>query len=124
MGVQHRLQGLRTDERRVPAEDEHQIRPGAGLFRAEDRVAGAQLFLLHHRRDIEAGQGRAHGLALVADDHRAAVDGSADGSLKHVVDHRPKENLMEHLGTLGLHSRTLAGGKDDAGDRSGHGNNL
>ena len=114
--LDQRPQGLGADERRVAAEDEHQVRAGAGRLGAAHRVAGAQLFFLDHRGDRVTGQGRAHRLALVADDHRAAVGTGVRDRVEHVVDHRPKENLVEHLGALGLHSRTFAGGKDDAGD--------
>jgi hypothetical protein len=116
MVVDHGVNGFGADKRSVAAEDQDGICPGAGLFRAEHRMAGAQLFLLDDRAERVLPQGSKNTVLLVPYHDGCCVDLRPLNRVHDMMDHRAEKDLVQDLGPAGFHPGSLTGGKYDSGD--------
>ena len=120
----HGLEGGCLDQRGVAAENHHLCCVFAGRFRAEHGMACTLLLFLDHRGNRVALECAEDFLALVPDDDCTLRDRRFSHCIQHMVDHRPEEDFMQHLGVRGFHAGAFAGGEDNSGNRWGHGSNL
>ena len=84
-------------------------------------MRGAQLLALPRDLDTRGGDRRFDLLAARADHDDAARRPGLVQTVDQVDQHRPPGDRVQHLVQIGLHARTLARGKDDDGERTGHG---
>jgi hypothetical protein len=75
-------------------------------------MAGTQLFLLFYERDAEALARFPHYVRLIADNDENIVELKRLQSFQYPADHRPAGDHVGDFGKIGLHSYTLARGKD------------
>ena len=106
---------LALHHRRVAGHDQHRaVVAGQQVAAGHHGVAGAKLLGLQGELDARpAVQRRLHQFRPVADHHDHAADAAFGQGVEHVMDHRPAADREQHLGQLGLHPRSLAGGQDD-----------
>ena len=82
--------------------------------RRQKGVAGAQLWLLHHKSEtwmpreamLDSG-------SLVADHDDRGLGLQGSRRCQRVLDHRPAGNLVKHFGPRRFHARTLPRCEDD-----------
>ena len=112
------LDGLGTHERRVAVKNHRRpLEVSEGVAHAHHGVAGAQTLGLLNKLDV--GIAVKDGLDLVgmvSNYNDDAVSTRLTGSMNGPPHERAVQKLMRYLGMTGLHTRSLAGGKDDRGD--------
>ena len=117
--LEQHLEGLGPDQRGVAIE--HQdiaLIPVSGegaerRARRLDRVGGAALGGLDHRRHRRHGGRHLRRLRPDHHDHPVGLKGFEAG--QYMLDHRPPGQGVHHLGQLRFHPPALAGGEDDRG---------
>ena len=77
-------------------------------------MAGAQLLLLQGELDVRpAVERRFDQFGPIADYHNRLANAPFGQGVEHVFEHRPPADREQHLGQLGLHPGSLAGGQND-----------
>ena len=120
-GIYQGSYGLGANERQVAVENHHGSGKAVqGVAHHAHGVAGAQtLGLLDKLHVLLVRKVRADLVGTVAHHQHDAVDAGLAGGVDNPPGKRLVEDLVHNLRVVRLHTRSLAGGKDDRGD--GHG---
>ena len=114
--VEHILHGLRLDKGRIAQQHQHvACEVLQRLFRLRDRVAGAELRLLHHAFGAAADL-VLDLLALVADDDDGARGRQSFDRSHQMLDDRAARHGVKDLVQPAIEAGALARGKDDGGE--------
>ena len=117
--------GFRPQQRHVSGQQHHRAARAAQVrFRLEQRVAGAELRLLHDEvQSADAAERCSEQLRLMTDDDRQRRGFERRGISNDVPDERQSVRVMNQLRQGGLHPGPLAGGQNDQ-VQVGHRNSL